>query len=254
MTTHSQAGPAAGHSIRRGAMPFGVGLVSWRLAVVAAMAGGAAALLPDGTKADDGWPRLFRDDFSSSAQGWTYTDAKAWSLVEAEGGQALALVAASQYKPRHRSPFNIALRQEPVVGDFELTARLKTTTRSYGHRDLCLFFGYQDPEHFYYVHLGEKADDHANQIFIVNDAPRTKISLTSTPGTKWDDAWHTVRVRRQVSEGAITVFFDDLEHPVMTASDATFTWGQVGLGSFDDTGLFDEVELKGQLVERPVAK
>ena len=61
----------------------------------------------------------------------------------------------------------------------------------------CIVFGYQDPAHFYYVHLGKKADDHANQIFIVNGADRKKISLTSTSGTNWDDKWHTVRVVRK---------------------------------------------------------
>lgn len=43
-------------------------------------------------------------------------------------------------------------------------------------RDACLVFGYQDPSHFYYVHLGKQADDHANQVFIVNDAAQLKIS------------------------------------------------------------------------------
>jgi hypothetical protein len=108
-----------------------------------------------------------------------------------------------------------------------------------------IVFGYQDPKHFYYVHLAMKADDHANQIFIVNDAARKKISLTTTPGTKWDDAWHTLRVVRNVKAGTIEIYFDDLEKPVMTAKDDTFTWGQVGIGSFDDTSDWDDIELRG---------
>ena len=138
-----------------------------------------------------------------------------------------------------------------MVGDFELTARVLSTHPDYGHRDVCLFFGYQDPAHFYYVHLGKKADDHANQIFIVNAKPRTKISLKSTKGTNWDDKWHDVKIVRSVKDGKIEVFFDDMKKPVMIANDKTFTWGRIGLGSFDDTGDWDDVRLRGVKVKKP---
>ena len=111
--------------------------------------------------------------------------------------------------------------------------------------------GYQDPANFYYVHLGKKADDHANQIFIVNEAPRTKISLTSTPGTNWDDAWHTVKIVRRVSEGGIEIFFDDMDKPVMTAKNGKFAWGRLGVGSFDDTSHWDDIKVYGEKVEKP---
>ena len=39
-------------------------------------------------------------------------------------------------------------------------------------------WGWQDPARFYYVHLGEKPDPHSSQVFIVNDAPRTAITMT----------------------------------------------------------------------------
>jgi hypothetical protein len=103
----------------------------------------------------------------------------------------------SNYEPPHRSPYNISLLEDVVVSDFVLVAKVRSTHPDYGHRDVCLFFGYQDPAHFYYVHLGKQADDHANQIFIVNEAPRKKISITSTSGTDWDDEWHNVKIVRK---------------------------------------------------------
>ena len=59
---------------------------------------------------------------------------------------------------------------------------------------------------------------------------------------------------RDVDSGKIDVFFDDMETPVMTAVDKTFTWGQVGIGSFDDTGNFDNVLVYGVKAERPASK
>jgi hypothetical protein len=106
----------------------------------------------------------------------------------------------------------------------------------------------------YYVHLGKKADEHANQIFIVNGADRKKISLTSTDGTNWDDNWHNVRVVRKVKDGTIEVYFDDMQKPVMTAKDTTFAWGRVGVGSFDDTSDWDDVKVEGVRAPPPPAK
>ncbi|HUF63402.1 MAG TPA: hypothetical protein VMN36_15105 [Verrucomicrobiales bacterium] len=191
-----------------------------------------------------------KEDFSKGADRWKPTDAAAWSIVEVEGNPAYALIKKkSAYEPAHRSPHNISLLEDVAVGDFVLTARVRTTEESYGHRSMCLFFGYQDPTHFYYVHFGQEADDHANQVFLVRDAPRIKISTKTTEGTPWKDGeWHRVRVERRVESGLIRVFFDDMETPVMEAEDRSFLWGKIGLGSFDDRGMWDDVEVQGQRV------
>lgn len=195
-------------------------------------------------------PLVFADDFEKGFDHWKPTDTKAWRVSTDKGNHVYSLFQQSKYKPPHRSPLNISLVSNTIVGEFELYARVKTTTRDYGHRSMCLFFGFQDASHFYYVHLGQQADDHANQIFIVKNAPRTKISTKTTPGTAWDEKWHQVRIVRQVDSGLIEIYWDDMNKPVMTATDKTFAWGQVGLGSFDDTGDWDDVNLFGKTVDR----
>jgi hypothetical protein len=190
-------------------------------------------------------PLLFEENFEQGAERWQPTDAQAWRLIKAGAGQAYNQFQQSKYNPPFRSPLNISLIKDLSVTDFVLEAKLQSTGKDADHRDMCLFFGYQDPAHFYYVHLGKKADDHANQIFIVNGAARTKISKTSTPGTPWDDDWHRVKIVRRVRDGSIAIFFDDMKTPIMTAEDKTFAWGRVGLGSFDDTGNWDDVKLHG---------
>ncbi len=201
--------------------------------------------------AEDALPVVFEEDFENGATHWEPTDAKAWKVKETDKGYVYSqFEKRSKYEPPHRSPYNISLLKEINVGDFVLDADVLSTHEDYGHRDVCLFFGYQDPAHFYYVHLGKKTDDHANQIFIVNDAPRTKISTKTTPGTNWDDQWHHVRIVRNAESGSIQIFFDDMETPVMTASDKTFVWGRVGIGSFDDTSDWDNIKLRGAKVEK----
>lgn len=198
-----------------------------------------------------GQPLLVHEDFESGdVSRWAPADPRAWKLIEQDGNKVFQQFAQSKVENPVRSPFNRCILKDLTVGDCVLDVKLQSTARDYPHRSLCLFFGFRDPSHMYYVHFGQKTDDHANQIFIVNDEPRKKISTKTTPGTAWDDQWHHARIVRDVGSGKIDVYFDDMEAPVMTAVDKTFTWGQVGIGSFDDTGNFDEVLVYGTKVER----
>jgi hypothetical protein len=191
-------------------------------------------------------PLVFETDFEDGALGpWEATDSAAWRIEEARGGKVLALHKQSDYKPQVRSPVNINLIRDVEVGSFVLELKMRSTTRDYGHRDMCLFFGHRDPSHFYYVHIANQSDAHANSIFIVNGEPRVSIAKMRTEGTKWDENWHTVRLVRDVEEGSIEVFFDDMEEPIMSAIDQSFKSGRIGVGSFDDTGQFDDIRLRG---------
>lgn len=204
--------------------------------------------LPDGREL----PLLLTEDFEQGIKPWEPTDRSAWKLKEEDDNTVYSLTKKkSDYEPPVRSPYNRSLHKNVVVSDFVMDVDLRSTIPDYNHRSLCLFFGYQDESHFYYVHFGKKTDDHANQIFIVNEKPRTKISTKTTPGTPWDDEWHHARITRDVNSGEIAVYFDEMTTPVMTAVDKTFTWGQIGIGSFDDTGDFDDLKLWGNVVEKP---
>jgi hypothetical protein len=199
-----------------------------------------------------GHPLLLEEIFTTKdATKWELADPKAWRFVDQDGNAVFNQFEQSKVQTPVRSPFNRAVIKDLVVGSCVLDVKLQSTARDYPHRSLCLFFGYQDPAHMYYVHFGQKTDDHANQIFIVNNEPRKKISTKTTEGTPWDNNWHHARIVRDVDSGKIDVFFDNMETPVMTAVDKTFTWGQVGIGSFDDTGNFDDVLVYGTKAERP---
>jgi len=194
----------------------------------------------------NGMPLVFHEDFETGAERWTQTDAKAWRIVEEGGNRVYSQFQKSDYQPPVRSPLNMALVKDLRVGDFVLQARMKQTGDEYGHRDMCIFFGYQDPAHFYYVHIATKADAHANSIFIVNGEPRVSIATERTDGTDWGTGYHDVRIVRNGSTGAIEVYYDDMDKPIMKARDDTFAAGRLGFGSFDDTGNIDDVVVWGK--------
>ena len=215
-----------------------------------------AKLLPPPNAAIDtdlsGRPLLFRTDFEDrNIDRFELTDATAWELSEQDGNHFISLTKKrSKYEPPVRSPYNRALIKDLKVDSFVLDVKLQSTIPDYNHRDLCLFFGYQDNSHLYYVHLGKRTDARANQIFIVNDAPRTKISTKTTAGIPWNDDWHHARIVRNAESGSIEVFYDDMQVPVMTATDKAFGAGRIGVGSFDDTGNFDEIKVFGAKSDR----
>jgi hypothetical protein len=195
-----------------------------------------------------GYKLLYEQSFDKpeSIEQFQFTDSKAWKFTKEENGGSIELATQSKYNPPFRSPLNIALIKGKTFGDFVLEADLLQTGEEYGHRDMCLFFGFQDPAHFYYVHLATKADPHAHNIFVVNDAPRTNIAKTTTAGLNWGNKiWHKVRLERKLADGSVKVFFDDLTLPIMTAQDKTFGVGLVGFGSFDDTGKVDNIKIWG---------
>ncbi len=189
---------------------------------------------------------VYESDFSkkTALDAFDCTDKAAWRVVSSDGRPTLELFQKSKYKYEVRSPFNIALLATHTFGSFVLEAELLQTGKEYGHRDMCLFFNFQDRSHFYYVHIASVADDHANQIFIVDGKPRTKISTKTNKGNDWGQKeWHKIRLVRDVKKGTIQLFFDDMKTPVMEASDTTFGQGYVGFGSFDDTGMVSNVKI-----------
>lgn len=190
----------------------------------------------------------YKQNFKSkkSLNDFEFSQPEKWLLSEGKKGYALEFTGKSEgYKPPHRSPHTIGLIKGKKFKNFTLDVDLRQTGKEYGHRDMCIFFGFQDPAHFYYVHIATKTDDHANNIFIVDGAPRTKISTKTNEGNDWgkNEDWNHVRVVREVESGKIEIYFKDMETPIMTATNTKFGEGAIGFGSFDDSGMIDNIQI-----------
>lgn len=180
----------------------------------------------------------FASDFAKpdALKDYAFPDPAAWRLAKAGDTPVLEQFQNANYAPPHRSPVNFCLIANLKFAEFVMDVECQETAKETPHRDMVFVFGYQSPARYYYTHIATKGDDHANQVFIVNDAPRTKISKAANAGNDWgQNAWRTVRVARKPADGAIRVYFEDLTKPVMEASDKTFGTGWVGFGTFDDT-------------------
>lgn len=198
-------------------------------------------------------PLLLVEDFADgAAERWRPADPDAWRVLRDVTGETYySLFTDCRYEPPVRAPFNVSLLEGPIVSDFDLRLRVRSTERNYDHRDVCILFGVQDASHEYYAHLGKRPDDTSHNILVVDGAPRRAITGYRTAGIPWDDAWHDVRVARDVSSGTIEVWFDG--ERVLAARDMRFSWGRIGIGSFDDTADFAALRLHGRVAEATAA-
>ena len=195
-------------------------------------------------------PLLVLTAFSASAQvkplldreKWSFGDESAWEWSGEGEGTVLSLKKQSDFKPKVRSPFNLAWFGGEEFGSFELTAEVRLDLFNGGNNDVCIAFGKADETKFYYAHLGENADHVHLQLHIVNDADRQKITKVGMETLPWEEGkWHKVKLVRDVEAGTITVWFDGKE--ALSAEDKTHGEGNIGLGSFDDLGSFRNVEI-----------
>jgi len=176
---------------------------------------------------------------------WTYGDKSAWEWSGAGDDAVLSLKKQSDFKPKVRSPFNLAWFTGGEWESFTLTAEVRLDLFNKGNNDVCIAFNKESDTKFYYAHLGESADAVHLQLHLVNDADRKAITAEGAKTLPWQpETWHQVKVVRNAKEGTIKVWFDDKE--VLSATDKTLGKGAIGLGSFDDLGSFRNVRITAE--------
>lgn len=183
----------------------------------------------------------FADNFSSGTlDRWQLPYPGDW-MIGGEGPLHFLHMLRGREALVPRRPMQFALLKEVNTGSFTLQARVRREGKS-----MLMVFNYVDTLHFYYAHLsvdsGAKVEVH-NGLFIVDGGPRRRIAGTEATPVLPDKDWHTIRIRREARSGSIEVFVDNDRAPRFSVVDRTFTCGQVGLGSFEETGDFADVRL-----------
>ncbi len=195
-------------------------------------------------------PPLVTEDFEDAeAQGWEPNIPGNW-LIGQESGTLCYQLRDPGIQGEIRAPTSWSILKDFDLSSFILTGRLKCKARSDNpHRDMVIVFHYQDPTHFYYVHFSAVSDENHNIIALVNGKDRVKINH-ELPGESLarliDLEFHEFKVTCQTETGEIKAYLDDLKTPILTAKDSTLGHGLMGVGSFDDTGSFDDIILWGK--------
>ena len=184
----------------------------------------------------------FHCNFSPKELGeWIFPHAEDWVSKTEEGQTYLHML-----RPRDpgvpRRPLQFARLKNVNVGSFDLSVKVRREGRS-----MIIVFNYVDTLHFYYAHVSHDRGTFQpvhNGIFLVDGGPRRRIAGTEARPALPDTNWHTIRVVRNVKTGLIEVYSDVQKKPLFSVVDHHFTCGQIGLGSFDETGDFKNLKIK----------
>ena len=174
-------------------------------------------------------------------KGWHVTLPGHWELAVENGNHFLRLAKAGPVGEPRR-PVKFALWEPGCVGDFEVTVKARRKGKS-----LLVAFGFQDRLHFYYAHVSLDDGDYRvhNGILKVDGSERYRIGGTGAKPALPTTGWHTVRVVRKSGPGSIEVYIDGEDQARFHAVDKSFAYGWVGVGSFNETGDFDDFLLRG---------
>jgi hypothetical protein len=182
-----------------------------------------------------------QDDFNSgNLNAWEMPFAEDWEILT-DGSLHYLHMKRSRPPGVPRRPLQFARLKGVKAGSFTLNVKARRAGGS-----MIVVFNYVDTLHFYYVHLSKDPGTQVavhNGIFIVDGGDRRRIAGLDASAALPDPSWHDVRIVRNVSSGSIQVFVDKQTTPRFSVIDHTFTSGQVGVGSFDETGDFADFGL-----------
>jgi pectate lyase len=106
-----------------------------------------------------------------------------------------------------------------------------------GGADICLILGWQDEENYYYAMYNRKK--YASSIFLVLDGERIELANAGKNSFVYN-RYHGVEFRR--NGDLLEMLFDGLV--VASSTDNTFSFGRIGVGSYDDSVFFDDIRVK----------
>jgi len=173
--------------------------------------------------------------------GWHLPLPQDWEIAT-DGANRVLRLAKSGPIGNPRRPVKFALWKAGCVSDFVSEVKMRRNDGS-----LLMAFGFQDRAHFYYAHVSRDDGDTRvhNGLFKVSGGERYRIGGAGSAPVLPTTRWHTVKVVRKAESGSIEVFVDGETEARFAVTDTSFQYGWVGLGSFDETGDFDDFRLTG---------
>jgi hypothetical protein len=176
---------------------------------------------------------------------WTITTpASDWAVSD----NLLQLKTSSEPTPgQPRRPTHFALLDTKPYSKVTVEGEFKPNGRS-----LIIVYAYQNPSHFNYAHMSSdnavKQNVH-NGMFHVFGGERVRMSSLEGPASFPAKEWTPVKLVWDGATGLAYVEVNGKRNPSLTATDMSLKWGQVGLGSFDETGDFRNIKVTGTMVE-----
>lgn len=171
---------------------------------------------------------------------WSVQSASDWSVEDS----ALRLRVPGEPPPGvPRRPQRFALAEAGPFRRVTIEAEVQRNGES-----LILVYAFQDEAHFNYAHISSDAAERTynhNGMFHIFGGERVRISPLDGPPSLPTREWTPVRLVFNGDSGRCYVEVNGKRNPSLDAVDLSLRFGRVGLGSFDETGNFRRVRIRG---------
>ncbi len=173
-----------------------------------------------------------------TADGWNSLNAVNWEVTTDEGDMAYYLNTTDFNSPGGgRLGEYSLLSAEYDDFTFTLEAKLGDDVADNAAADYAVVFGFQDSGNYYYMLFNN--DENLTQLFKVINGNRTLLETANSGDWLNDNAYHSIEVTRIGSD--ISVRFDG--NVILNANDSSLGAGKVGVGSYNDSAYFDDVNV-----------
>lgn len=185
------------------------------------------------------------DRIEAFGRRWSVPLAADWRVAREDSEETLELITARPKADSPRKPFQYALMEGPPLERFTLECEGR---RQQPHGSLIIVYAWRGPSHFNYVHLSDDTGSEQpvhNGVFHVYGGDRVRISPERGPCSLPTAGWHQFRVVYDAATGLVETWVDGVPNPSLRAVDLSLGAGQIGLGSFFNTGAFRRFRLVG---------
>ena len=183
------------------------------------------------------------DRIEAFGRRWSVPLGADWRVTREEGEETLELITARPMAANPRKPFQYALMEGPPLAKVTIECEAR---RQQPKGSLIIVYAWRGPAHFNYVHLSDDTGSEQpvhNGVFHVYGGDRVRISPERGPCALPTAGWHKIRIVYDAGPGLVETWVDGAANPSLRAADLSLGAGQIGLGSFFNTGAFRRVKV-----------
>lgn len=181
---------------------------------------------------------LFQDNFENrSSADWQPLNASNWQVALDQGDYAYYLNNTSYTLPGDNQLGEYSLISTITRLNFVFECDLRTPETGNASADLGIIFAYRDAQNYYNMVFNRSAS--YTELSVVKKGLGTSIASYPSPLLQ-DAAYHHVKIERLGPN--IKVYYDGTK--IIDINDDSFMTGQLGVGSRNDAGYFDNIVIK----------
>ena len=181
---------------------------------------------------------IFSDvEYYGDFANWEPLNDERWSIIEDDDDERRLVLHDWDFEREGDRLGEYALVRDRSYEDFQLTmdARTNEDLDEEPNADYAVIFGWENPDDYYFF-MANSNPEHS-ELFVLEDGERTQLGQVDGQLIE-DEDWHEFELIREGEQVEVIV----AGQTVLEAElDGTYGEGRLGIGSFNDSAMFDNV-------------